>query len=361
MPNRKQSLHEEIHRLVRDGFRPEAGKPRIDVWKDPVWQEIRRTGTRLWLDTGDLEAAGRLWAAEFDALTTNNTLLNQEVQKGIYDDLVVKSAKAITAIEPQISPKGLTLEIAFVLNAHHGLRLAEHFDAHVSVELHTALANNVDLTLEYGRRYHAICPERFYVKVPLTPAGFLATRRLADDGIPVNFTLGFSARHNYLAATLARPRFVNVFMGRLSSFVADNGLGDGVNVGEKATLSTQRELLHLRNTHKTESLLIGASMRSEEQVSALAGLDVFTMPVKVAARYHEQPDPQVRSHLDDDPSVSAAPGVALEDFNASTLWEVTDSFKHATDELLARGVEALCPDDLPGYRSAHPVPLLQQP
>ena len=37
-------------------------------------------GSELWLDTGDIEAAAEPWTEEFTALTTNNTLLNAEVQ-----------------------------------------------------------------------------------------------------------------------------------------------------------------------------------------------------------------------------------------------------------------------------------------
>ena len=111
------------------------------------------------------------------------------------------------------------LELAFILNARHGLRLVEQFDAYVSVEEHTALANDVETAVEVARRYHEICPERFIVKIPFTPAGLLATRRLSDEGIAINHTLGFSARQKYVIARVGRPAYVNVFMGRLGSFV----------------------------------------------------------------------------------------------------------------------------------------------
>ena len=130
--------------------------------------------------------------------------------------------------------------MAFILNATHGLRLVERFDAHVSVEEHTDLAHDLEQSVEYARRYYAICPERFYVKIPFTPAGLLATRRVRQEGIPVNHTLGFSARQNYVITRLALPTFVNVFLGRLNSFIADNGLGSGDYVGEKATLASQQ-------------------------------------------------------------------------------------------------------------------------
>ena len=81
---------------------------------------------------------------------------------------------------------------------------------------------------------------------PLTPAGLLAARQLSEDGIPINFTLGFSARQNYVITAIARPAFVNVFLGRLNAFVADHELGSGEFVGEKATISSQQAVLGLR-------------------------------------------------------------------------------------------------------------------
>lgn len=334
------------HELSREGFRHEFGKPCVPSKPDAVWRAIRNVGTRLWLDTGDLEEAGKLWNADFEALTTNNTLLNKEVQKGLYDDLVARAAAAIRTASPDLDERRLLLEIAFVLNARHGLALVERFDAFVSVELHTDLANDVERTVAYGRRFHAVCPERFYVKVPLSPAGLIGARRLAVAGIPVNFTLGFSARQNLLSTLVAQPAFVNVFMGRLNAFVADNKLGDGKNVGEKATLATQRELLALRDTGRSQTRLIGASMRDGGQVGSLAGLDVFTMPPKVAAQYRNNPPCRVVSRVSADPEVIAANGVRLDAFAAPTLWDVPPAFGSCAADIARIAPDRLTPDEI---------------
>jgi transaldolase len=354
----------KIHEFVRAGFKPHFGQPTIEIKDDPEWRKIRDAGSRLWLDTGDMDEAGKLWNSSFEALTTNNTLLNKEIQKGIYDKLIVEAARAILDAAPAASPLGgpgidsrkLVLEIAFVLNAHHGLRLVDRFDAHVSVELHTDLAQDVAATVAYGKRYFAICPERFYVKVPLTPAGFLGARKLVQAGVPINFTLGFSARQNYLAVLLTRPRYVNVFMGRLNSFVADNKLGDGINVGEKATLATQREVLQLRQSGRTTSLLIGASIRSGAQIGDLAGVDVLTMPPKAAAEYRAKPlsqaplrAGQVSTRVNDDPAVTCAAGVTMKQFNADTLWIVSAGFKDCVEALLRQDTDRLTPDALQSH------------
>ncbi|MBI5094575.1 MAG: transaldolase [Candidatus Hydrogenedentes bacterium] len=347
-----KAIEETVHRLVRDGFEHTFGAAQVDALPSEVWRAVTATGTTLWLDTGDMDEATSLWNSEFKALTTNNTLLNKEVQKGIYDKLVGKTAAAIRAAAPGIDEKRLILEVAFVLNAYHALRLVHQFDAFVSVELHTDLANDVERTVAYGKRFYAICPERFIVKVPLTPAGLLGARRLGDAGIPVNFTLGFSARQNYLSALVAQPQYVNVFMGRLNAFVIDNKLGDGKNVGEKATLATQREILALRSAGRTHARLIGASMRDGGQVGALAGLDVYTMPPKVASQYQQNPLKAVSSRIADDPPVTTASGVSADEFAARTLWETPGAFKACVDALLARNPSRMSPDELVSFLAA---------
>jgi transaldolase len=61
------------------------------------------------------------------------------------------------------------------------------------------------------------------VKVPLTPDGLRACRRLTDDGATVNVTLCFSAAQAILAAK-AGATFVSPFIGRLDD-IGENGMG----------------------------------------------------------------------------------------------------------------------------------------
>lgn len=301
----------------------------------PLWAAAAATGTSLWLDTGDVDAARKLWTREFTALTTNNTLLNKEVQKGLYDALVPDCRRLLTA-QGVTDRQQMVQEIAFVLNAVHGQKLVRTFDADVSVELHTAIADDAEASYQYGKRFHAINPQRFIVKVPLTPAGLLAARRLADDGVRLNFTLGFSARQNWLIAAVARPTWVNVFMGRVNAFLADNRLGDGKNAGEKATLASQRLLRRLAKDGPRVRQ-IGASMRSGQQVADLLGLDVFTIPTAAAAEFVQaNPAPgTLRDRTGDDPAVVFAPGVDPQRLRLDCFWQADAAFGKATAAVAA--------------------------
>ncbi len=245
---------------------------------DDFWRSLVMTGTELWLDTGNVEEARLNWSEEIKALTTNNTLLNKEVQKGIYDHLILEASEILRPL----SRSERIVEIAFILNAVHGLRLSAELDTKVSVELHTVTTDRFDKIVEYGKRFHAIAPDRFIIKVPWSAAGILGARQLAAEGIPVNFTLGFSARQNYFTAALARPAYLNVFVGRIGSFVSQNGLGSGNGVGEATANATGDAMKEIRFKEAVAVKLIIASIRDVSQLYSLAGAPVFTIPPAIA-------------------------------------------------------------------------------
>ena len=170
-----------------------------------------------------------------------------------------------------------------MLNARHGLRLASKFGGFVSVELHTDTANDLKAIDYYGKRFHQICPEQFIVKVPYTATGLLGARLLRNSGIKINFTLEFSARENVIVTSMARPDYVNVFLGRIGAYMINNKLGDGSGAGEMAVLSSQKWVTKLSSKNPWPTKLIAASLRNFEQLELLAGTNVYTMPPKVAA------------------------------------------------------------------------------
>jgi len=251
--------------------------------KDPFWESLRKTGTELWLDTGDMKEALENWSAEMSALTTNNTLLNNEIQKGIYDDFIAEAKTIVKDLPGDEKVK----EIAFMLNARHGLRLASKFGGFVSVELHTDTANDLKAIEYYGKRFHQISPDHFIVKVPYTATGLIGARLLRNSGIKINFTLEFSARQNVIVTRLARPDYLNVFLGRIGAYIINNKLGDGSGAGEMAVLSSQKWVTKLSAKNPWPTKLIAASIRNFEQLELLAGTNVYTMPPKVAAAGRE--------------------------------------------------------------------------
>ncbi len=348
----RSKITNDIKNFVLEGI--DLSEPKIVGKEDVFWQKLKQTGTELWLDTGDLDEAAKIWTTDMSALTTNNTLLNKEVQKGIYDHYI----KEVNALLDGISLEERITEIAFVLNARHGLRLVETFGGKVSVELHTAISHDLDAIVAYGKRFHDICPNNFMVKVPLTATGLLGARKLREAGIPINFTLEFSARQNALVSYVAKPNYLNVFLGRLNAYVIDNGLGDGKLIGEKATLSAQRAVTEITKNNKVPTRLIAASLRSAEQLEALAGVNVFTMPTAVAQKGKETLSGDFQSKVSEDYSVKFNEGIDADQEGLNKLWNISEqesSFFAALDqdvpatgkELEERAIEAGLTDMFP--------------
>ncbi len=348
----KSTISERIKEFVHRGI--DINRNETQYSSDPFWQNLRNCGTELWLDTGDMEEAAKIWTNEMSALTTNNTLLNKEIQKGIYDEYITDA----NAILKEMDPGSRVLEIAFILNARHGMRLVERFGGKVSVELHTDFAHDFDGIVEYGQRFFEICPDHFIIKVPYTATGLLGARRLRELGVAVNFTLEFSARQNALVAAIAKPSYLNVFLGRLGAYMVDNNLGDGKLVGEKATLSTQKIVDYFVQQYAVSTKLIAASLRNASQLDSLAGVNVFTIPTKVAADGKETLSGDFLSRTDEVYPVTLNPGVSANEIGFSKLWEVTDKELELAeefdrdlpadgDELVSRAREKGCTDMFP--------------
>jgi transaldolase len=176
----------------------------------------------------------------------------------------------------------------------------------------------------------------------------LATRRARQEGIPINHTLGFSARHNYVITRLAQPNFVNVFLGRLGTFISENDLGSGDYVGERATLASQQAIRSLRETKGFETRQIGASFRSWEQYVNLAGIDVITAPPKVARELRERKAqlPPLENQLGQSFTPGINGDVDPEEIGLDTLWYINDEVVRCVDAISEEDLDSFDPETL---------------
>ncbi len=116
------------------------------------------------------------------------------------------------------------------------------------------------------------------IKVPLTPDGLRACRKLADDGTMVNVTLCFSAAQAILAAK-AGASFVSPFIGRLDD-VGENGM----------TLISDVVTIY-RNYPNFKTEVLVASVRNPMHVveAAKLGAHVVTVPPAVLRQLFSHP------------------------------------------------------------------------
>ncbi len=119
--------------------------------------------------------------------------------------------------------------------------------------------------------------ENAVVKVPMTPDGLTAGRRLVDDGIRINVTLVFSPAQAILAAEIG-AFIVSPFLGRIDDVASDG-------------MQTLREICDIYRVQGYETQVLAASLRHPMHVvdAAKAGADIATMPYGVFAQLVNHP------------------------------------------------------------------------
>ncbi len=115
------------------------------------------------------------------------------------------------------------------------------------------------------------------VKVPMTPDGLAAGKRLVKDGIRINVTLVFSPAQAILAAEIG-AYIVSPFLGRI-----DDVASDGMHV--------LRQICEIYDVQGYETNVLAASLRHPMHVveAALAGADIATMPYAVFMQLVKHP------------------------------------------------------------------------
>ncbi len=115
------------------------------------------------------------------------------------------------------------------------------------------------------------------VKVPMTPGGLTAGKRLVDDGIRINVTLVFSPAQAILAAEIG-AYIVSPFLGRI-----DDVASDGMDV--------LRRICEIYQVQDYETNVLAASLRHPMHVveAAAAGANIATMPYSVFKQLVKHP------------------------------------------------------------------------
>ena len=162
----------------------------------------------------------------------------------------------------------------------------------VSLEV---VGTELDSMLEEGRRLRRY-GENVVVKVPMTPDGLMACKKLTSEGIPVNVTLVFSPNQALLAAK-AGAKYVSPFIGRLDDIGHDG-------------MQLIRDMKEIFSNYSFSTQILVASVRHPMHVieAAKIGADVVTLPPAVLDRMllHPLTDAGLAGFLADWKKLSAA-------------------------------------------------------
>jgi len=191
-------------------------------------QEIHDAGQSIWLDSIDRrmlhdgELDRRVRDDALTGMTSNPTIFQKALaSSNAYDDQIVEAEE-----------QGLTSWQLFELLETTDVRDAcDHFaavysstrgaDGYVSIEVSPGVSHSADATVEEARRlWKTVDRPNLMVKVPGTPEGAIAVRRLIAEGINVNITLLFAIQ--------AHDRVIEAYMAGLEDRIKARQPIDGL-------------------------------------------------------------------------------------------------------------------------------------
>ncbi|MCD6461371.1 MAG: fructose-6-phosphate aldolase [Thermoplasmata archaeon] len=151
--------------------------------------------------------------------------------------------------------------------------ICEIVDGPISAEV---VSEDAEGMIREARELAAI-HKNIVIKIPMTPEGLKAVKRLETEGIRTNVTLVFSANQALLAAK-AGASYVSPFIGRL-----DDSGDEGMRIIEEITA------IFRNYDFKTE--IIVASVRHPIHVvqAAMLGADICTVPYAVLQKMVKHP------------------------------------------------------------------------
>jgi transaldolase len=219
-------------------------------------------------DTGDLDAIRQYQPQD---CTTNPSLILKAASLSGYAHLL-EEARAMGDVEAAID--FLTVRI--------GTELTKLVPGYVSTEVDARLSFDADAMVTKARHLidlyaqQGVGKDRILIKLATTWEGVQAARILEAEGIHCNLTLVFNLAQA-IAAAQAGAYLLSPFVGRITDWYKKAEGKDSYPVDEDPGVKSVREIYHHFKSHGYETIVMGASFRSAEQVKALAGCDRLTV------------------------------------------------------------------------------------
>lgn len=241
-------------------------------------------------DTGDIQAIEKFTPQD---ATTNPSLITAAAQmqeyRSIVDDTLLK-AKADageSASNEEVSKLAFSrLAVAF------GIKILAIIPGRVSTEVDARLSYDTEGTLAQAReiiaQYEAagISRDRILIKIASTWEGIKAAETLEQEGIHCNLTLLFGI-HQAIACAEAKVTLISPFVGRILDWYKKDTGKDSYPPAEDPGVLSVTEIYNYYKKHGYKTEVMGASFRSMEEITELAGCDLLTIGPKFLAQLKE--------------------------------------------------------------------------
>ncbi|KIK90572.1 hypothetical protein PAXRUDRAFT_673306 [Paxillus rubicundulus Ve08.2h10] len=267
---------------------------------------LKRTGTVVVSDTGDIESIGIFKPQD---ATTNPSLLLAAANKLQYARLVdaaIKHAKGKGGtIDQQACAAMDRLLVEFgkeILTTIPG-RISTEVDARLSFDPEATKAKAREIITLYESV--GIKKERVLIKIASTWEGIQAARDLEHkDGIHCNLTLMFGFAQA-VACAEAGITLISPFVGRILDWHKKT-TGKDYEGDDDPGVKSVKKIYNYFKQHGYKTIIMGASFRNVGEIKSLAGIDFLTISPKLLEELNCSTEP-VPKKLDAQKAAQADP------------------------------------------------------
>jgi transaldolase len=228
-------------------------------------------------DTGDFEQIRTYSPTDS---TTNPSLIYSASQQPRYQHLLDEAIRFGKAHGKNLAQQlSIALDKVFV---NFGLEILKIVPGRVSTEVDARLSFDVDGSIE--RAHHIVSlyetagidRKRVLIKLATTWEGIRAAEKLEKENIHCNMTLLFNI-YQAIACAEARATLISPFVGRILDWYKKNENPNGYAPSDDPGVKSVTRIYHYYKKFGYPTQIMGASFRSKDEITELAGCDLLTI------------------------------------------------------------------------------------
>jgi len=248
-------------------------------------------------DTGDFHQLEKYKPQDS---TTNPSLVYTAAglpqYKSLVDDAVKYAKEHGKTKEQQVD---LALDKLFV---NFGVEILKIVPGRVSTEVDARLSYDTEATIKKAHQIISlykdagVSKDRVLIKIASTWEGIEAARHLEKEGIHCNMTLLFSLAQAAACAEVG-VTLISPFVGRITDFFKAKE-GKDFPADQDPGVVSVKKIFNYYKQHGYKTVVMGASFRTKEQITELAGCDLLTISPKLLEDLAKAPADLVTKKLD---------------------------------------------------------------
>jgi transaldolase len=233
--------------------------------------------TTVVADSGDFESIKKYNPQD---ATTNPSLILKAALMPEYESLIREAVE--WAQKHSGGSKHLLDNVMHRLFVLFGREILKLVPGRVSTEVDARLSFDVDGSISLARKYIAmykdfgIEKERVLIKLASTWEGIQAAKILQSEGIHCNMTLMFSIWQAVGAAEV-KATLISPFVGRIYDFQKEKEGRNSIPAEEDNGVISVRNIYNYYKRFEYDTVVMGASFRNKDEITALAGCDFLTI------------------------------------------------------------------------------------